>query len=192
MIPTQVKKMIAKEGVYLVQHPTNKGYSVVHVSEIGVCEQMAFDGVLVPERWHPDVVVRGPLTLDMEPIAGDPPPAPPVPPVDRSAKTLTDGTPVTEDHRDINPATGQQKGYVVLSDEERAKGFVRPVRNRYVHDKALGGCGSTTVMGRTLAETYARDPSFYSGTFCVNCKAHFPVGEDGEFIWFGTNEKVGT
>lgn len=36
-------------------------------------------------------------------------------PVDRSAQQLTDGSPVTPDHREINPATGQQKGYVVLS-----------------------------------------------------------------------------
>ena len=28
-------------------------------------------------------------------------------------------------------------------------------------------------MGRALAETYARDPKFYSGTFCVNCGRHF-------------------
>lgn len=47
--------------------------------------------------------------------------------------TLTDGAPVTPDHREINPATGMQKGYVVLSEEERAKGFVRPVRRSYRH-----------------------------------------------------------
>lgn len=33
----------------------------------------------------------------------------------------------------INPATGQQNKYVVLSEEERAKGFVRPVRRTYQH-----------------------------------------------------------
>lgn len=102
--------------------------------------------------------------------------------------TLTDGSPVTPDHREINPSTGQQKGYVVLSEEERAKGFVRPVRDSYVHD----ACGTTTTMGRALAETYARDPFFYSGTFCAGCRSHFPVGEDGEFKWSGTDERVGT
>jgi len=102
--------------------------------------------------------------------------------------TLTDGSPVTPDHREINPATGQQKGYVVLSAEERAKGFVRPVRRSYVHTK----CGVVTTMGQALAETYARNPHFYSGTFCVGCRSHFPVGEAGEFIWDGTTEKVGT
>ena len=77
---------------------------------------------------------------------------------------------------------------MVLSDEERAKGFVRPVRRSYVHAK----CGVVTTMGQALAETYARQPGFYSGTFCCGCAAHFPVGEDGEFVWDGTNEKVGT
>lgn len=105
--------------------------------------------------------------------------------------TLTDGSPVTPDHRKIiesGPRKGQQEGYVVLSDEERAKGFVRPVRQSYVHDK----CGVKTTMGLALAETYARDPHFYSGTFCCGCGTHFPVGEDGEFVWDGTTERVGT
>jgi hypothetical protein len=102
--------------------------------------------------------------------------------------TLTDGSPVTPDHREINPATGMQKAYVVLSEEERAKGFVEPVRQSYVHEK----CGATTTMGLALAETYARNPSFYSGTFCATCRAHFPVGEDGEFTWSGSAQKVGT
>jgi hypothetical protein len=105
-----------------------------------------------------------------------------------SKTTLTDGSPVTHDHRDIDPTTGMQKGYVVLSDEERAKGFVRPVRESYVHEK----CGTVTTMGRALAETYAREPGFYSGTFCVGCRAHFPVGASGEFVWKNTSEKVGT
>lgn len=102
--------------------------------------------------------------------------------------TLTDGGPVTDDHRKIDPVTGQQKGYVVLSAEERAKGFVRPVRQVYVHEK----CGGETRMGLALAETYARQPNFYSGTFCAHCRTHFPVGEDGEFVWAGTDIKVGT
>jgi len=104
-----------------------------------------------------------------------------------SKTTLTDGSPVTADHRELKE-NGQQKGYVVLSAEERAKGFVRPVRNAYVHDK----CGAVTTMGLALAETYARDPYFYAGTFCAECRAHFPVGPDGEFTWQGTTEKVGT
>lgn len=106
-----------------------------------------------------------------------------VPPVDRSARTLTDGSPVTEDHREIQP-NGQQKAYVVLSAEERAKGFVRPVRSTYRHLT----CNTETSMGRALAETYARDPGFYSGTFCFACRKHFPLDQ---FVWAGTDEKLG-
>ena len=89
--------------------------------------------------------------------------------------------------RKIGP-DGQQENYLVLSDEERAKGFVRPLRRSYVHLR----CGTVTTMGGPIAETYARDPKFYGGTFCVGCRTHYPVGEDGEFVWDGTDEKVGT
>jgi hypothetical protein len=157
---------------------------------------------------------------------------------DRRERTLTDGSPVpADDSHTQDRGDGQQKGYVVLSEAERAKGFVRPVRASYVHvgirpahplrdltreeherydgfgyvgfepypedqlpktgkfwtDKELAsGCGQVTTMGRALAETYARDPSFYGGTFCATCGAHFPVGEGGQFVWQGTGEKVGT
>lgn len=140
------------------------------------------------------------------------------------------------DRKDLDTTIGedgQQQNYLVLSEEERAKGFVRPVCCAYIHqgraicgklrglgaldvgmvawvcvDVAkhggdcsawrqatapelkrlqdtgfLGGCGSVTTMGKALAETYAREPSFYTGTFCTKCKAHFPVGKDGEFAW---------
>lgn len=102
-----------------------------------------------------------------------------------SNTTLTDGSPVTPDHREINSATGQQKGYVVLARDEIAKGYVRPLRESYVHTV----CGAVTRMGRSIAETYARDPKFYSGTFCVGCKAHFPLDQ---FVWDGTSEQVGS
>lgn len=102
-------------------------------------------------------------------------------------ETLTDGSPVTPDHRELRP-DGQQKAYVVLSEAERAKGFVEPVRDSYVHTR----CQGVTTMGRSIAETYAREPEFYGGTFCCHCRAHFPVGEDGEFFWDKTNQKVGT
>lgn len=75
--------------------------------------------------------------------------------------------------------------YLVLSEEERAKGFVRPVRLSYVHTT----CGALTSMGAALAETYARDPKFYSGTYCVACQMHRPVRE---FKWDGTDEVVGS
>ncbi len=33
----------------------------------------------------------------------------------------------------IDPLTGQHESYWILTEEERAKGFVRPVREQYVH-----------------------------------------------------------
>lgn len=102
--------------------------------------------------------------------------------------TLTDGSPVCEvsgGHRNFNPATGMQKGYVVLSEEERAKGFVRPVRQKYRHER----CNCVTTMSLAIAETFARDPDFYNGTFCSFCKSHFELDE---FCWDGTDEVVGS
>ncbi len=154
-------------------------------------------------------------------------------------RTTTDGKPPATgmEHagapQPINPATGQHGAYYVLSEEERAKGFVRPLRDSYVHhgarpahplrdltadeaerykqfgyakfeaypdgDSVTGrywtdaqlksGCGALTTMGRSIAETYARDPKFYGSTFCVGCKKHLPVAE---FIWDGTIDVVGS
>lgn len=167
---------------------------------------------------------------------------------------------------------GQQNKYVVLSEEERAKGFVRPVRKAYQHvgtrpthplrdltddeharydqygyvkyeaypcavivdpggptpacgypsdnerhgdgpgflhefENADGssttgrfwtaaqlasGCGTVTTMADAIAETYARNPGFYSGTFCAGCRTHFPVGDAGEFVWVDDGTRVGT
>lgn len=164
-------------------------------------------------------------------------------PVDRTSRAvvgaqLDDGSP--DQRPETDKPDGQHAGYTVLSDAERAKGFVRPVRDSYVHvgapapqnlrdltpeeqarfaehgyvkweaygperlpltgrfwrqellDQVGKGCGSTTTMSRKLAETYARDPGFYGATFCCACGAHFPVGSDGQFVWSGTDERVGT
>lgn len=141
----------------------------------------------------------------------------------------------------VTEPSGQQQVYLVLSDEERAQGFVRPVRYSYRHVGAPGpryplreltedeharydqyhyvrfeaypeddspvtgrywtqaqldavgkGCGIVTTMGQAIAETYARNPHFYGGTFCVGCGTHLPVGEQGEFVWDGSGERVGS
>jgi hypothetical protein len=151
------------------------------------------------------------------------------------------------DPRLHQPENGKQNEvYLVLSDEELKKGFVRPVRTTYVHvgkpkatleqienlrhltdeeyeehkewgyiaflpnpeypentsvvgtyftSKTLKefregtGCGTATTMGLKLAETYARDPKFYGATWCCGCNKHIDVNE---FVWEGTNEKVGS
>jgi hypothetical protein len=151
--------------------------------------------------------------------------------------TLVDGQPVYPEHKEINPATGQQRDYVVLSAEERAKGYVRPVRTSYIHvgpppptnlrdltdeekerysdrnyvkyeehgpdlySAAVGrywtqeqldnkGCGQVTRMSRAIAETYARDPYFYGGTFCIGCGKHLPLEE---FVWLDNpDQRVGS
>lgn len=104
-------------------------------------------------------------------------------------RILTNGKTEEEmpDYRHVGPG-GQQKAYVVLSESERARGYVRPVRRTYTHEK----CGADTTMGQSLAETYAAKPTFYGATFCVECGDHFPVGPDGQFVWKDTQEKVGT
>lgn len=111
---------------------------------------------------------------------------------DRSQRTLIDGSPVTEDHRELRP-NGQQKAYVVLSLAEREKGFVRPFRDSYRHvgsaDGTRSGCYQSTTMGYAIAATYARDPGFYGKTFCCQCCTHLPVDE---FIWKGDGERVGS
>lgn len=86
--------------------------------------------------------------------------------------------------------SGQQENYLVLSEEERAKGFVRPVRSSYKHVV----CGSVTSMGPAIAETYARDPKFYGGTFCCACGKHFPLIIDGkpQFLWANDESAVGS
>jgi len=80
----------------------------------------------------------------------------------------------------LDPVTGMHGDYWILSDEERSRGFIRPVRQSYIHNR----CKSITTMARKLAETYSRDPRYYGSTFCCACGKHFPVSE---FVWEGTN-----
>jgi hypothetical protein len=79
----------------------------------------------------------------------------------------------------------QHEVYLVLSEEERAKGFVRPYRDEYKHLT----CGSVTTMGRALSETYARQPAFYGATYCCHCQMHKPVSE---FVWTADGQTVGS
>lgn len=85
---------------------------------------------------------------------------------------------------------GQQEAYLVLSDEDLVKEFVRPVRRSYIHLK----CGVLTTMGRSIAETYARNPTFYGEAFCCGCEKHFPLVDiegNRTFSWDDSEEKVG-
>jgi hypothetical protein len=151
----------------------------------------------------------------------------------------TDPTDPRLGHGSNEKEVPQNEAYLILSDEERAKGLVRPIRLSYIHVGAAGptyplrdlteeevnsygdryakfeeypeeepglgrfwkqseldnigkGCGAVTSMNHAIAETYARNPSFYGATYCVNCMKHLPVGKLGEFVWDGTDERVGT
>jgi hypothetical protein len=85
--------------------------------------------------------------------------------------------------------TPQAEAYLVLSEEERAKGFIRPVRRTYIHTGGSSPCGATTTMSVALAETYGRQPSFYGATYCCTCQRHLPVSE---FVWDGDGTRVGS
>lgn len=82
----------------------------------------------------------------------------------------------------------QADAYLVLSEAERAKGFVRPVRKSYKHVTGRA-CGTVTTMSDELAETYARDPWFYGATYCTGCHMHLPVSE---FMWDDDATVVGS
>lgn len=99
----------------------------------------------------------------------------------------------------------QAEVYLVLSEAERAKGFVRPLRRSYIH-VGIGGheidpnnpakhgrtgsaCGALTKMGLALCETYATEPGFYGSTYCVGCRMHRPVAE---FVWDEDGAVVGS
>ncbi len=98
-------------------------------------------------------------------------------------------------HGPHNGPAPQAPVYLVLSEAERAAGFVRPVRRSYWHRP----CNTITTMAQPIAETYARNPTFYGATYCCGCGSHLPVGEHGDFHWTdpaGTDHaaqpKVGT
>ena len=107
--------------------------------------------------------------------------------VDPNNRQLVNGQPVPPDqsHTKLDPKTGQQKDYIVLSPEERAKGYIRPLRLMYTHKT----CGTDTKMSFDIAETFAVDPTFYTGTFCCQCRLHLPLHE---FVWKDTDERVGS
>lgn len=91
-------------------------------------------------------------------------------------------------HGSDDKPTEQNKVYLVLSDDELAKGYVRPYRDSYIHAKP-DGCGAVTTMGLKLSQTYARDPSFYGSTYCCHCSKHLRVAQ---FRWTADDQVVGS
>jgi hypothetical protein len=66
--------------------------------------------------------------------------------------------------------------YLVLDPTDDNKLFKCPIRTQYKHQN----CGNITTMNIEIAETYAREPTFYDVTYCSTCMMHRPVGE---FYW---------
>ena len=66
---------------------------------------------------------------------------------DRNDPRLTHGV-------DSEPVP-QAEAYLVLSEEERAKGFIRPLRRSYRHTACSVNPELVTRMGEALSETYA-------------------------------------
>ena len=84
---------------------------------------------------------------------------------------------------------GQNENYLVLKEDEQSK-FVRPLYNWYMHKL----CGGITSIPPLIAKTYARQPDFYSGTYCYRCQQHYPLVDlDGNraFTWENTGKGVG-
>jgi hypothetical protein len=54
--------------------------------------------------------------------------------------------------------------------------FIAPYRDTYIHQT----CETSTKVGTSIADTYAKNPTFYTRTFCVQCADHFPLDE---FKW---------
>jgi hypothetical protein len=74
---------------------------------------------------------------------------------------------------------GQYENYPTIDEGE----FEQPVRDAYIHEE----CGTVTKMTGDLPESIARDPEYYTATFCVGCGTHVPVEEvhwkDDESDW---------
>lgn len=72
---------------------------------------------------------------------------------------------------------GQYENHPTIDEGE----FEQKIRDTYVH---VDGCGASTTMKGDLPESVARDPSYYSKTFCTGCNDYVPVEEvewkDGE------------
>ncbi len=68
-----------------------------------------------------------------------------------------------------------------------------PISGRYWTEEQLAavgdGCKAVTHLTTEIAETYAADPNFFGHTWCAGCCKHFPLAE---FVWDGTDERVGS
>lgn len=80
---------------------------------------------------------------------------------------MTDDKPPGDFDYGEQQADGQYENYPTIGDGD----FVQSVQYTYVHEN----CGKTTTMSDNIAESVARDPHYYTKTFCANCGEHVPV-----------------
>lgn len=90
-----------------------------------------------------------------------------------------------------------------LTEDEKARykdlGYVKyeaygperlPSLGRFWTEEDLKArCGAETRMPAHCARQYAVDPKAYGQTFCCRCGGYYPVDE---FVWAGTDERVGS
>lgn len=75
---------------------------------------------------------------------------------------------------------GQYENHPTIDDGE----FEYPLRFKYEHTD----CGGVTSLAKNIAESLARDPDYYSKTFCANCGDYYSLDE---FEWVEDGETVG-
>lgn len=101
----------------------------------------------------------------------------------RSPKNLRDLT--EEEHEQYD-----QYGYIKFEEYGPEQ---LPVTGKFYTKETLAkisnGCGTVTSMPQQIAETYAANPHYYGTTFCCGCNDYFRVEE---FVWDGTDERVGS
>lgn len=72
-----------------------------------------------------------------------------------------------------------------LTPEEVAAGYIRPVRDRYTHER----CGVATVLSANVAASFATMPGgHYGKIWCAKCRDGFPAAG---FVW-DDGDKVGS
>jgi hypothetical protein len=78
--------------------------------------------------------------------------------------------------------------FSVPNPVDASKGFVRPHRDAVVHVKGTERC-PVTILRPDHADFHARQPGVIDAVRCSACRKDFPAQE---FVWHGTDERVGT
>ena len=89
--------------------------------------------------------------------------------------------------RDLTPEELEQNGDMYVKYEEYPESEYPALGKLWSkHDL---GCQGVTSLPRLVAETFAVNPKYYGKTFCAVCGVYLNVDQ---FVWDGTNERVGS